>query len=106
MNPTTSNAIKKSLLITLAYVGSGTATLLIMCSGLNPGEIIEGLLTIILLITIPVTCISFAIIYSNQHPVGSVLLVQSIIFLLFWLIVFARLNRKNKINSNREPAEF
>jgi len=82
-------------------VGTGTVTLLIMCSGMdNPGDIINGLLTIILFVTIPVTCISFAVIYSDKHPVHSVLMIQSIIFLLFWLITFYIINRKNKINSN------
>jgi len=74
-----------------------------MCVGWDsPGEIIEGLLAIILLITIPVTCISFAIIYSDPHPVDSVLLVQSIMFLLFWVITFLWFNRKKKINSNQD----
>jgi hypothetical protein len=101
MNSKTYIAIKKSFLITLAYVGLGTVTLLIMCSDIdNPGDIINGLLIIILLVTIPVTCISFAVMYSDKHPVHSVLLIQSIIFLLFWLIAFFILNRKNKINSN------
>ena len=101
MNSKTYISIKKSFLITLAYVGTGTVTLLIMCSGMdNPGDIINGLLTIILFVTIPVTCISFAVIYSDKHPVHSVLMIQSIIFLLFWLITFYIINRKNKINSN------
>jgi hypothetical protein len=100
MKPATFIALKKSFFVTLVYVGSGTVTLLIMCAGLgNRGEIIEGLLAIILLITIPVTCFSFAIIYSDQHPVGSVLMIQLIIFFLFWLIAFLWFNRKNKINS-------
>ena len=82
-------------------MGSGTITLLIMCSDMdNPGDIINGLLTLVLLVTIPVTCISFAVIYADKHPVHAVLLIQSIMFLLFWLVAFAIFNRKNKINSN------
>jgi hypothetical protein len=101
MNAKTYVAIEKAFLITLAYVGLGTVTLLIMCSGMdNLGEIINGLLIVILLVTIPVICISFALMYSDKHPVHSVLLIQSIIFLLFWLITFSVLNRKNKKNSN------
>jgi hypothetical protein len=101
MDAMTIKALKKSFFITLAYVGSGTVTLLIMCSGMdNPGDIINGLLTIILFVTLPVTGISFAVIYSDKNAVHAVLLIQSIIFLLFWLIAFAILNRKNKINSN------
>jgi hypothetical protein len=101
LSPTTFTAIKKSFFITLAYVGSGTATLLLMCSGMdNPGDIINGLLTLILFLTLPVTGISFAVIYSDKNAVHAVLLIQSIIFLLFWLIVFAVLNRKNKRDSN------
>jgi putative Ca2+/H+ antiporter (TMEM165/GDT1 family) len=101
MNFKTRIANKKSLLITLAYVGTGTVALLIMCSGMdNPGDIINGLLAIILLVTIPVTCISFGVAYSDKHPVHLILLIQSIIFLIFWAVTFFILNRKNKINPN------
>jgi len=96
-------ALKKSFFITLAYVGIGTAAL--MGLGLNgdSGEFISGLLTIILFITIPVTCISFAIMYSNANAFGVVLLVQSIMFLLFWLILFLIIYKrikKKSINKN------
>src|ERR1700755_963270 len=87
LNSKTYIAVKKSFLITLAYVGSGTLTLLIMCSDMdNPGDFINGLLTIVLFLTIPVTCVSFAVIYSDKHQVHAVLLIQSITFLLFWSI--------------------
>jgi hypothetical protein len=101
MNTTTFTAIKKSFFISLAYVGSGTIALLMMCSGMNdPGDFVDGLMTIILLLTIPVTCISFAFVYSEKHPVGAVLFIQSIMFLLFWLILFFIFDRKNKLDTN------
>ena len=81
-------------------MGAGTVALLIMCSDTdNLGDLINGLSTMTLLITLPVTCISFAIAYSDQHPVGAILLVQSIMFLLFWLIAFLILNNTNKTNT-------
>jgi ABC-type spermidine/putrescine transport system permease subunit II len=97
MNSITLTAIKKSFLITLAYVGAGTLTLLIMCSGTGDlGDFINGLLTIILLVTMPVTCISFGIVYSNSHAIGSVLLVQSAMFILCWVILYYWFSQKMK----------
>jgi hypothetical protein len=96
-------ALKKSFFITLAYVGSGTVA--VMCLGLNgdSGAFIAGLITIILLLTIPVTCISFAFMYANPHAYGQVLLVQSIMFLLFWLILFSIIYKRLKSKVQQNP---
>jgi len=98
VNKIVSTAFKKSFFITLAYVGSGTVA--VMCLGLsgNSGEIISGLMTIILLLTIPVTWISFAIMYSDAHAYSTVLVVQSIMFLLFWAVLFLIINKRLKKN--------
>nr|MBB6229972.1 hypothetical protein [Mucilaginibacter sp. FT3.2] len=95
MESATFIAIKKSFFITLIYVGLGTVSLLCLALKLPENDFINGLLTVILFLTIPVTCISFAIMYSSSNY-GAVLIVQSIIFLLFWLIAFLILNRKIK----------
>jgi hypothetical protein len=99
MKHSTFIALKKSFFITLLYVGLGTIS--VLCMGPNPpsSELVSGILTLILFVTIPVTCISFGIMYSSPNY-GAVLIVQSIIFLLFWLIVFSILNRKNNLNPN------
>jgi hypothetical protein len=55
-------------------------------------------LTIILLLTIPVTCVSFAFVYTEIHPFTAVLFVQSIVFLLFWLIVYSLVHKRQKKN--------
>ena len=99
MKHSTFIALKKSFIITLLYVGSGTISVLYMGSNNPLNEFIDDTLTILLFLTIPVTCISIAIMYSAPNY-GAVLIVQSIIFLLFWLAAFSILNRKNKINSN------
>jgi hypothetical protein len=88
-------ALKKSFFITLIYVGLGTVS--VLCLGISgqENEFINDLLTMILFVTIPVTCISFAIMYSSPDY-GTVLLVQSVIFLLFWFILFLILKKKIK----------
>ncbi|MDB5143871.1 MAG: hypothetical protein JWQ66_2584 [Mucilaginibacter sp.] len=99
MNHSTFIALKKSFLITLLYVGLGTISVLCLGPNSPSSEFINDLLTLILFVTIPVTFISIGIMYSSPNY-DAVLIVQSIIFLLFWLIVFSILNRKNKINAN------
>ncbi|MEO6850036.1 MAG: hypothetical protein ABI203_11545 [Mucilaginibacter sp.] len=110
MNDFKIKAVKKSFFITLAYVGSGTVA--VMCLGFwgNAGEFIERLMTIILFLTIPVTCISFAIMYSGGTAYGTLLLIQSIIFLLFWLILFLIIQKRAqkilKENQAETPPEI
>jgi len=95
MDNVTISALKKSFIVTLIYVGAGTVSVLCLDLHIQQYEIINDLLTFILLLTIPVTCISFAIMYSSPNY-GAVLLVQSVVFLLFWLILFLILKRKIK----------
>jgi len=99
MTKSTRIALKKSFFISLLYVGLGTISVLCLGPNHSSNEFIDGVLTIILFATIPVTCISFGIMYTSPNY-GAVLIVQSVVFLLFWLIVFAILDRKNKTNSN------
>jgi hypothetical protein len=100
MNKSARVALRKSFFITLLYVGLGTISVLCLGDNLPPNKFIDDVLTLILFVTMPVTCISFGIMYTSPNY-AAVLIVQSIIFLLFWLIVFAILDRKNKANSNR-----
>lgn len=95
MDNVLTTALKRSFFITLIYVGSGTVS--VLCLGLHSQhyEIIDDLLTIILFLTIPVTCISFAIMYSSPDY-GAVLLVQSVVFVLFWFILFLILKKMIK----------
>jgi hypothetical protein len=96
MNSITFAAIKKSFLITLAYVGAGTLALLMSSGSSDLGDFINGVVIIILFVTIPVTCISFGIVYSNSHAIGSVLLVQSAMFILCWLVLYYWFSQKMK----------
>jgi hypothetical protein len=91
--------IKKSFFISLLYVGLGTISLVI-----NPhtaSETISDLGTILVFITLPVNFISVGIMYADSNAIGTVLLVQSVVFVLFWFIVYLILKmrlRKQKTN--------
>ena len=89
------SALKKSFFITLIYVGLGTLCLFSSLVNTPDNEFIIGLAATIALITLPVTFIGWGILYSSPDY-GTALLVQSIIFLLFWLILFLILKRKLK----------
>ena len=65
MTTATSIALKKSFFITLLYVGLGTISVLCLGSNQPSNEFINDILTIVLFVTIPVTCISFGIMYSS-----------------------------------------
>jgi hypothetical protein len=105
MKSTTISALKKSFFITLIYVGIGT--ICVLFSGLKSpqNEFIDGVMTFIMLITIPVTCISFGIMYSSPNY-SAVLIVQSVVFLLFWLIAFLILNRKRKTTQTETSSDY
>ena len=93
MNKATIIAAKRSFFITLTYVGLGTVSVLCLGLDIQGYEFLADVSTVILFLTIPVTCISFAVMYSS-HDYGTVLIIQSVIFLLFWYVLFLILRRK------------
>ncbi|TCC97012.1 hypothetical protein [Pedobacter hiemivivus] len=90
---------KLSFIYSLSYVGLGTLSVL----SLSPSSLFYGDWVIIaLLITLLVNLISFGIAYSDGNATGLILIVQSIMFLIFWLILFnvlMSINRKVKKDS-------
>lgn len=81
-------ALIKSFLIVFLYVGMGTVALLF----LNSSSI---LVPIGLLLTIPVTFISFGVVYiEGGDSTMLVLIVQMFMFLLTWLIVYGVLSKR------------
>jgi hypothetical protein len=79
--------LRNSFLIALLYVGSGTLALMFA----NSSNI---LVPIILLITIPVTFIGFGIAYTEADSTMLILLVQLIVFLIFWAILYSRFKKR------------
>lgn len=91
--------IQKSFWISLAYVGLGTITVL----SIYPSSPIYGDWVVIsLLITLPVTFISVGIMYSDATAHESVLVVQLIVFLVFWLILYT-IMKKRAGKKNQTP---
>jgi len=103
MNQVTLTALKKSFFITLIYVGTGTFSVLFLSLNLPVNEFFRDIFLSILILTLPVTCISIAFMYSSQNATGSVLIVQSIVFLLFWGIAF--LIVKRRLKRKLQPAD-
>ncbi|MFC2104227.1 hypothetical protein ACFLS4_02600 [Bacteroidota bacterium] len=75
-----------SLIISFVYVGIGTVSVLSLYpDGLLP----TGLWAILgVLITLPVSIVSFGIMYTEPSNILLVLIVQSVIFLLFSFVIF------------------
>lgn len=99
MNKAKINLLIKSFIISFLYVGLGTLSVL----SAYPSSPLYGswvLLTMIL--TLPVNAFSFGIVFSDSDAFGSVLIVQAIVFLICWLLLFRWMNRRKKlkINSN------
>jgi hypothetical protein len=79
--------LRNSFLIALAYVGSGTLALLFIYST-NP------LVPLVLLLTIPVTFISGAIAYTEKDSTLPIIIVQLVMFLLLWAILYNRFKKR------------
>ena len=85
---------KMAFYIALAYVGFGTLS---VCS-IYPSDYFYGDWTLIgLLITFPVTIISFGYRYAESEVLYPVFIIQIIMFLLTFLILETVLKKKNKI---------
>lgn len=79
--------LRNSFSIAFLYVGLGTLALMFV----NSSNI---LVPIILLLTIPVTFIGFGIAYMESDSTMLILIVQLIVFLLFWAILYNRFKKK------------
>lgn len=87
------NAVKNALIIAFLYVGLGTITAL----SVYPGSPLYGdWIYIGLLLTLPVSVIGFAVMFAEPNGYVLVLIVEIITFLIFWLILYRYLLRKNK----------
>ncbi len=71
----------KSFLIAFAYVGAGTTALLCIFST-------NILVLIVLLVTIPVTFIGSVIAYTEKDSTLPIIVVQLVMFFLFWRILY------------------
>ena len=90
--------ILKSFWISLLYVGLGTISVL---SVYPSSPLYGGWVLIALFITFPVTCISFGIMYSDNNAQATVLVVQAVVFCVFWIILFLWMKWKRNRNQNR-----
>jgi hypothetical protein len=85
--------LRNSLLISILYVGSGTLALLFANSS-------NTLIPLVLLLTIPVTVISFGIAYTQAESTMLILAVQLIVFLLFWAFLYGRFKKRTMTGTN------
>jgi uncharacterized membrane protein len=83
----------KSLIISLAYVGLGTISLL---SGYPSSPLYGDWVLPIMLLTLPVSVWSFGIVFADSHAFWAVIIVQTIVFLIFWLLLFRWMQKKSK----------
>jgi hypothetical protein len=83
-------SVRISLLISSLYVGLGTLSVLSLYS-----DTILGDLSIIgVFITLPVSFIGYGLMYITPDNKISVLLVQVVMFLIFWFILNKILSKK------------
>jgi len=88
----------KSVVISLLYVGFGTYSLL----GMSPqSPFFWEWSALGLLITMPVSFIGFGLMYGEWNP-SLLMLVQTGVFLLFWLIVYRVLLKRHKRKKKRK----
>jgi ABC-type multidrug transport system permease subunit len=84
-----------SFYISLTYLGIGTSLLFISVG--NTNDLVVIVYSILLLLTLPVTFISWGITYSEaDRPILLILGIQVIFFLVFLLIVYGHLLKKYK----------
>ncbi|WP_428328326.1 hypothetical protein [Mucilaginibacter sp.] len=86
----------KSSLISLAYVALGTVAVL---SSYPSSPLYGEWVLPTTLITFPVSIWSFGIMFADSHAFWLVIIVQSIVFFIFWLILFRWMQRKLKKHS-------
>jgi hypothetical protein len=88
-----STAVKNSLTIAFLYVGLGTVTVM----SVYPASPLYGDWVYVgLLLTLPVSIISFAVMFAEPNGYFLVLIVQSVTFLFFWLILYRYLLKRYK----------
>lgn len=87
------NAYKKSLIFSVCYVGFATIALFSM----YPGSLLHGDWTLMsLLVTFPVSILSFGLIYSGvKNSQLVILVVQIVVFLLTWHLSYRFLKKEN-----------
>lgn len=79
------SALVKSFWLSLIYVGVGTVLLFV-----KPDESYYMLGFVFTLLCLPATFISAAIIYTNGvEPLAIILGVQSIMFLIYWFVIYS-----------------
>jgi len=85
MDKINSKILINSLFISFIYVGLGTVSVL---SAYPSSPLYGGWVLPVMLLTLPVNVFSFGIMFSDYTAFGSVLIVQSIVFLIFWFLLF------------------
>ncbi len=84
-------AAKSSLAIGLIYVGLGTITAM----SVYPGSPLYGdWIYLGLLLTLPVSVTGFAVMYAKPDVYLLVLVVQTIMFFIFWLVLYRYLLKR------------
>ena len=92
------SALIKSLIISFAYVGLGTIAVM---SEYPSSSLYGDWVLPVAFLTLPVNAISGGIMMASYPPdFKLVLIVQCIVFLIFWRIIFTWMNKRLKIKSN------
>lgn len=91
-------ARRKSFYISLIYVGLGTIALFSFSFRIfRESDFLDIMTSLIMLVTMPVSFISFGILYSEGREASLIALaVQFIIFLIFWYVVYRYMLNKNR----------
>lgn len=92
------NILLRSFIFSFLYVGLGVVSLL----GMYPSSPIYWEWSYIgFAITLPVSVFSFGILYTEGNNYDSILLIQSVVFLVFWLLLYLiLLSRLKRLNPN------
>ena len=87
------NKYLKAFVITFAYVGLGTLS---VCS-VYPDDTFSGMWALFgLVITLPVSIISFAYRFADAKNIQPVFIIQAIMFILTYLFVIVVIMRRDK----------
>ena len=85
-------AIVSSFMVTLFYVGLGTAMLFIKTGN----EYIQLAQFLIILITMPAIVVSFGIMYADGQAIAAVVVAQTVMFFICWYILYRFFLQRNK----------
>ncbi|GAB3900642.1 hypothetical protein [Spirosoma agri] len=87
----------KAFTISLAYVGIGTLALFIVgTKSIMQNELASILIPIITILTLPVCFLGFGVLYGGENNEWIALLVQLIVFILFWQMLTKYMLSRNK----------